>query len=377
MSKTIILALLLAQIITLAFAASSVTCGTHPLLNKVQSSVNSLVATDTSGKAKTKSDALFKSFTNAKPSSKSAADLGVCSAYAGQNSCCDKNIVKLIDQAALQKAKPIQTKSTVFQKFTNIYAAQANKLCSKYITNGPVTADAILKNAALTSFQALKTSQATCKINFAKALTSFTRGALCTVCSGVDKVNDYVNAQGQLKVTQDSVNQFVSATDTAATCFANIFTGDAFKATINELNGKYISDATCASSVLTKIQTVFTNKIIQNSDGNGGKLCKGTTVFGNNAACESLLQGDANLESNNSRLLRSEDDEMFRLLDASAAPDAVVDPQGVSVYTTSSTDSSIDENGSNISTSFDNVSTTSSEIIKAALALISLLALAF
>ncbi|KAL4456538.1 hypothetical protein ABPG74_000645 [Tetrahymena malaccensis] len=377
MSKTIALALLLAQIISLTVAASSVTCSNHPLLTKVQTSVNSLLGNDASGKGKTKSDALFKSFSNAKPSSKSAADLGVCSAYANQSSCCDKNIVKLIDQAALLKSKPIQSKSTVFQKFTNIYVAQANKICANKIQSSPLTSDAIQKNTALNYFISQKTAQATCKINFAKALNSFTRGALCSVCSGVDKVSDYINAQGLLKVSSDSVNSFVTAADTATTCYQNLFTTDNLTKILNELNGAYIKagDA-CIATLNTKINSVFTNKIIQNSDGKSGKLCTGTTVFGNNSACESLLQGDANLETSNSnRLLRSEDDEVFRLLQTT--PDAVVDPSGVSVYTTSSTDNSVDETGSNITANFDQVNTNSSNIIKAAIAIISLMVFAF
>ncbi|KAL4505409.1 hypothetical protein ABPG72_002471 [Tetrahymena utriculariae] len=377
MSKIIVLALILAQIITLATAASSIACKDHPLLSKVQTSVSNLLSSDASGKGKTKSDALFKTFTNAKPSSKTATDLGSCAAYARQNTCCDKNIVKLIDQVALLKAKPITTKSSVFQKFTNIYVAQANLQCGKKVTNGPLTSDDILKNPALTNFQAQKTAQATCKVNFAKAFTSFTRGALCTVCSGIDKVADYLNPQGQLKVSQDSVNQFVTATDIAATCFSNIFDQANLYKILDELNKAYLpSGNECITAVNTKMNAVFTKSIIQNTDGKGGKLCKGTIVFGDNSACESLINAGATLEADNSkRLLRSEDDELFRLLQST--PDAVVGPQGVSVYTTSSTDNSINETGSNINPSFDQISTTSSHIIKAAFALISLLVFVF
>lgn len=56
--------------------------------------------------------------------------------------------------------------------------------------------------------QALLTNLKTCKINFAKAVTQFTRGALCSICAGVDKLSNYFDNNGNLLVSQSSSDAY-------------------------------------------------------------------------------------------------------------------------------------------------------------------------
>ncbi|KAL4468495.1 hypothetical protein ABPG74_004998 [Tetrahymena malaccensis] len=359
--------------ITLA-ANTTATCSSHTAFAKAKNVLSNVLQLDSKGKSK--NDALQKQFQNAKPANRTAADLGVCSQYANQNSCCDKNMVKLIDQAALLKVKPIQQAKSAFQKLISVYVTQVNKNCSNTVLPAtPLTADAIFANVSLKNLQANKTAQATCKINFAKAISSFTRGALCSICAGVEKINDYFNAQGQLKISQSSVNIFQQSTDQAISCFSSFLTPSNIELIVKELNAAYIkNNDRCGTNVLDNIKTIFANPKISNDDGKGGKICKGTTVFGDNSACENLLQGDASLEKK-LRLLRAEDEEINRLLQASS--DAVIDPNGVSVYTTSNSDNQIDETGNGITPNFDQISTTNSMMIGFTVLSISLFAFLF
>ncbi|KAL4468497.1 hypothetical protein ABPG74_005000 [Tetrahymena malaccensis] len=375
MSKTIILALLATYMISITLAANTTaTCSSHTAFAKAKNVLSNVLQQDSKGKSK--NDALQKQFQNAKPANRTAADLGVCSQYANQNSCCDKNMVKLIDQAALLKVKPIQQAKSAFQKLISVYVTQVNKNCSNTVLPAtPLTPDAIFANASLKSLQANKTAQATCKINFAKAISSFTRGALCSICAGVEKINDYFNAQGQLKISQSSVNTFQQSTDQAISCFQSFLTPSNIELIVKELNAAYIkNNDKCGANVLDNIKTIFANPKISNDDGKGGKICKGTTVFGDNSACENLLQGDASLEKK-LRLLRAEDEEINRLLQTQS--DAVIDPNGVSVYTTSNSDNQIDETGNGITPNFDQISTTNSMMIGFTVLSISLFAFLF
>ncbi|EAR90644.1 hypothetical protein TTHERM_00123940 (macronuclear) [Tetrahymena thermophila SB210] len=375
MSKTIILALLATYMISITLAANNApTCSSHLAFSKAKNVLSNVLQSDSKGKSK--NEALQKQFQNAKPANRTAADLGVCSQYANQNSCCDKNMVKLIDTAALLKVKPILQSKSAFQKLVSVYVTQVTKNCSNTVLpSTPLTFDAIFANTTLKVLQANKTAQATCRINFAKAISSFTRGALCSICAGVEKINDYFNAQGQLKISQSSVNTFIQSTDQAISCTASFFTPSNIELIVKELNAAYIkNNDKCGANVLDNIKTIFANPKISNDDGKGGKICKGTTIFGDNSACENILQGDASLEKK-LRLLRAEEEESNRLLQASS--DAVIDPNGVSVYTTSNSDNQIDETGNGIAPNFDQISTNNSIMIGFTALSISLFALLF
>ncbi|EAR90646.1 hypothetical protein TTHERM_00123960 (macronuclear) [Tetrahymena thermophila SB210] len=355
MSKVIITILLVASFVSVALAANKTTCNSHPAFAKAKNILTYSLQSDSKGKSK--NEALQKQFQNAKPTNRTAADLGVCSQYVNQNSCCDKNMVKLIDQAALLKVKPIQEAKSAFQKLISVYIAQVYKNCSNTVLPSTIiTFDAIFNNSTLKILQANKTAQATCKINFAKAISSFTRGAMCSICAGVENINDYFNAQGQLKISQSSVNSFLQSTDQSISCVASFFTPSNIELIVKELNAAYIkNNDKCGANVIANVKTIFANPKITNDDGKGGKICKGTTVFGDNSACENVLQGDPNLDQKNARFLGFDDQSMNRLLQSIA--DAVVDPSGVSVYTTSNTDNYIDENGSGIQPNFDQINT--------------------
>ncbi|KAL4505410.1 hypothetical protein ABPG72_002472 [Tetrahymena utriculariae] len=103
------------------------------------------------------------------------------------------------------------------------------------------------------------------------------------------------------------------------------------------------------------VKAIFVNHKAVNDDGNGGKLCKGVFVHGEQTACHNILQGNPQLEQQQQRLLRSTNEEdteqLVRLLQA--VPDAVSDPNGIRIFIQSSTDNFIDENGDAIVGVFD------------------------
>ncbi|EAR94908.2 transmembrane protein, putative (macronuclear) [Tetrahymena thermophila SB210] len=306
--------------------------------------------------AKQLNDALQKQFLNSKPSIKSEDDLGVCSEYAGENSCCNINMVKLIDQAAFLKVKPLQQAKSAFQKFINIYKAQINENCHKNIND-----ENILSNENLKILQENKQKQADCKVNFAKSISSFTRGVLCTMCAGVDQLEDYFNNNKQLKISPTSSQTFEKNTQEAIQCHEQIFNQANIELMVKELNSFYIqTDHTCGDVVVKNIKSIFKNHKIHSEDSEHRKTCRSDHVYGDNSHCENILQGNKDLESKTQRFLTFEDEylNINRLLQETT--DAVIDSNGVNIYKPSDTDQNIDESGDQIKPNFDGIDTNNS-----------------
>ncbi|EAR88786.2 transmembrane protein, putative (macronuclear) [Tetrahymena thermophila SB210] len=354
---------ILLSICFVSVSTTTVSCNAHPAFNKAKQIITNAVQQDAKGKAL--NDQLQQKFQSAQPQVRNAQDLGVCSNYGGQSTCCDTEIVKLIDKAALLKIKPIQKQKSAFQKLISVYATQLNKICNpSFLVQASITADKIFSNTALLTLYSYKQFQANCKINFAKAISSYTRGAMCSICAGVDQISDYFNAQGQLKIHPDSINSFEKATNDAIVCYSNIFTPANIDVVVKELNSAYIKkNNSCGDDVAKSVKDIFTNHKVVNDDGNGGKQCKGLFVYGEQTACQNVLQGNPQLEQQTQRLLRSSEredaDQQVRLLQA--VPDAIQDPNGIRIFIQSTTDSLIDENGDAIVGVFDEQKTNPSK----------------
>lgn len=56
--------------------------------------------------------------------------------------------------------------------------------------------------ASLPLFNALFTGNKDCKIAFAKSITAFTRGTVCAMCAGTDKLANYFDGAGKLIINQ-------------------------------------------------------------------------------------------------------------------------------------------------------------------------------
>ncbi|KAL4462552.1 hypothetical protein ABPG74_000382 [Tetrahymena malaccensis] len=328
-------------------------CNYHAAFYKTRIILTRILYTDANGKKL--NDALQKQFLNSKPSEKSEEDLGVCSQYAGQNSCCDINMAKLIDQAALLKVKPLQQAKSAFQKLIHTYIKQIQKNCpSSEISSPDLTAEVILSNADLKILQQNKETQAVCKVNFAKAISSYTRGTLCSICIGVENLKDYFDDSNKLKISQESVDKFQKETEDNINCHKQIFDQANIEKIIQELNSVYIKNSNkCGDTVVKNIQSIFAHHRVSNNDGKDGKLCKGTLVYGDNSACERVLQGDSSLDNKSDRFLNFEDEYLNRILQQ--INDAVVDKDGTNIYTISKTDDQIDESGNQIVPNFEGI----------------------
>ncbi|KAL4446659.1 hypothetical protein ABPG74_005597 [Tetrahymena malaccensis] len=351
MNKYILIVLISLSVLSLVASESATAdCKTHPVFDKAKNLLNVIFTQDK--RAKHINKVLQKRFQERSPKSISDNDLGFCSGFSGQKTCCDKELVKLIDQAALLKVKPILQTKSAFSKLINVYVSQLNRNCSAtVIPSPPIVPKAIHTDKSLKILSQFKLAQGNCKINFAKALSAFTRGSLCSVCMGVDKLSNYINAQGQLKITQQSVNIFQQAADNAIKCFADIFTPSNLDSILNELNAAYIkNNDSCAASVAKNVKSIFSNPKITNDDGQGGKICKGTSLFSDNSLCEQSLLGDSSLEFTNPRFLSFENESLDRLLVEKL--DAIIDPSGVNIFVSSPKDQIIDESGKNITFSF-------------------------
>ncbi|KAL4456540.1 hypothetical protein ABPG74_000647 [Tetrahymena malaccensis] len=368
MNKIILLLLVVSQVLILTQAGptsssetknstitASSTCDSHPIFLKASKLLTDILNLDEKGKSI--NDAIQKVFKKAKPAIKTSANLGVCSGYAQQKTCCDANFAKLVDQAALLKVKPILQAKSAFQKLINVYISQLNKNCTQNVLpTVPLTAKAILENTTLRVLQANRTTQASCRIKFAKAISSYTRGALCAACVGVDKIDSYFNSQNQLKISKISVAAFQSATDSAITCYQSMFTPQNIDLILSELNAAYIKgNDRCGQNVTLNVKNIFYNPKLNNNDGYGNKMCNGTTIYGNNSGCENILQGDSLLEQNVTRIL-NEQNNNNRMLQITS--DAVVDNSGLEIYISSTTDDAITEDGNNITPNFNSISVT-------------------
>ncbi|EAR87379.1 hypothetical protein TTHERM_00058910 (macronuclear) [Tetrahymena thermophila SB210] len=335
-------------------------CQTHLGFIKVSSLMKSLTQADV--KASVATDNIISQFKKAKPQQIRSHKLGVCRQFADQNTCCNSNIVSFIDQLALYKVQSIQKEKSAFQKLISVYIKQLNLNCnSKVIIH--TTYEQILNNSNLTSFQETRKNQKECKISFSKAISAYTRGVMCSICVGVEKIGSYFNSEGQMIISSQSQLMYSKATDDAINCFSNILSASNLDKIINEFNLNYIKDNDqCGILVKKNVLSIFANHSVQNNDGKGNKLCKGTRIFSDNSACENVLLGSRDLETKE-RLLRSESNQTERILQT--IEDVILKPNGMNIYIPSSIDVTIDEDGKSISVDFSNFSssTNKSQII--------------
>lgn len=72
-------------------------------------------------------DRFAEDFEDKDASEISAEDLGVCSQFGGEKSCCTRKITKFIEVSALYKVKPLQARNNIVKKFLNALVRQINK----------------------------------------------------------------------------------------------------------------------------------------------------------------------------------------------------------------------------------------------------------
>lgn len=196
--------------------------------------------------------------------------------------------------------------------------------------------------------------QKTCKVNFAKSIAQLTRGAMCAICAGVEKITDYI-VDGKLKISQESATAFQTAAEAAITCVANNISAEKLKAVVDQIVTEYVNDECADKNLDIAVLTnkVFEKALVKAKKDNGDSKCAGTVVFAANEECESGLEGSSTLETDadtvgGKRFL----EDNFRIL---AADDAQISSSGgVNIYISSTTDNNINEDGS-VNINFDDV----------------------
>ncbi|KAL4512125.1 hypothetical protein ABPG72_005127 [Tetrahymena utriculariae] len=293
-------------------------------------------------------------FEDKKPSSGATADdLGVCSqsgSYTGKQSCCDAKITKFLEKAVLQKVKPLQTQNGIINKLLNILAKLINKTTCPALqgVTKPATGKDFLSNTNLAKLQALLTQGKNCKIQFAKTQVQFARGAVCTVCAGVDQLSSLFDSSGKLIISQSSSDAYQTATTQSLQCFIDLITwgtagsGGIFDV-VSEIITTYVGDK-CAdkAKILSKAQNILQNHGIKTNS------CKSTTVYSKQPNCDGAQQGDSTLESQadsslGRRFLEQMEFENIRVLQT--ADSTTSSSGGVNILVTSTTDSTIDADG--------------------------------
>ncbi|KAL4456536.1 hypothetical protein ABPG74_000643 [Tetrahymena malaccensis] len=355
----------------------SVSCNNHPIFLKSQNLIQNILKNDnvTTMNATGLYNVLSPMYQNAIPKTASDSDIGVCSDYSGDNSCCFKAFTQWIDNAALLKVLNIQSTNSAYQQLVDNYVAylydNSGKCKQENLPYNQVNSSAIYSNRNLKTFQGIRANLSAIKIGFAQNITSFTRGVLCGMCAGVDNVNNYFDSNGKLKILQSSLDQFVGNTTQAIQFYLANFTQQNIQSIIDEFNSGYIqisqdNGKVCANYVKSQITTKFSNLGISGQDSSGNPICPGTIAFGDNSACENNLQGSSTLNPPSppsGRILTEELQEMFRLLQATT--DAVGDPSiGINAVTNSTqTDIVIDEFGSNIQPNFNTINPNNSNVL--------------
>lgn len=101
----------------------------------------------------------------------------------------------------------------------------------------------------------MKTETETCKAKYGKAIARRIRGTFCTICIGVDSYSSLIDGSGMLKVSQASIDSFVSETEAAITCVNNAVSPNTIYDAVKSIVTKYAS-ATCTVDAST-MQTVI------------------------------------------------------------------------------------------------------------------------
>ncbi|EAS02147.2 transmembrane protein, putative (macronuclear) [Tetrahymena thermophila SB210] len=260
----------------LTTATQNLKCENHPAIERIKRMIKS--SNINNSQLGLQVDQIFQTYKQAKPKSKQKSDLGVCKIYAGQNSCCNKQMADLIDQAAILKIKPIQQQYDIFDKFTQLYYNLMNKECNK--TNIlDVLPDQILENQMLRNFYKLRINKKLCKVSFGKALAALNRGMMCSICTGSDKLSDFFQ-NGKIKLSPESVLAYERETTNSIKCMSNIFTVEKLQIILDELNNFYIkNNDQCIIKINSKIKSTFSKNLITPLDKEGNKKCRATNIF--------------------------------------------------------------------------------------------------
>ena len=84
------------------------------------------------------------------------------------------------------------------------------------------------------------------KIAFAKAVSAFTRGAVCLSCSGTDSVSQYFSSDEKVILSQASVAAYIAAASTALTDFSSLLNSKNLVSTAANILSYYLdSNSMC------------------------------------------------------------------------------------------------------------------------------------
>ncbi|KAL4441792.1 hypothetical protein ABPG74_008789 [Tetrahymena malaccensis] len=318
--------------------ADSFSCANHPLYSQIKQLIQESVKGDEA--LNLQASTFFDQYENGSPTNLQANQLGACSVYTGQKTCCNLQISRFIDTLAVKKVDHVQKSKDAFQKLVQSYANLISSQCSKQNIIS-TTPEQIFANKQLKNFQILRTAKKQCKVKFGKALSAFNRGVFCSICSGSDKINDYYK-NNKLILSIDSVNAFERDSNNAIDCLSKIFTSDNLDNLLKEFNSYYIkNNDSCINQINTKIKSTFLNPQVKSQDENGNKKCKGTNLFTTNIQCEQALQGQVEvLNAPNNRILNEDENSQRNLLQNS---DVTTGVGGILIYIPSETDKNIQE----------------------------------
>lgn len=103
----------------------------------------------------------------------------------------------------------------------------SNDCTAKSGVSRPESVGAIFANVNnLAGLKTLTDAVKPIKVAFAKAMSAFTRGAVCLACSGTDTVSSYFNNSEQIIISQASLAAYTDAASAALAEFNKLLTTD-------------------------------------------------------------------------------------------------------------------------------------------------------
>ncbi|KAL4438893.1 hypothetical protein ABPG74_016613 [Tetrahymena malaccensis] len=346
-------------------------CDNHPAFGKITNILKNIIGNNNK-QAIDALDRFAKDFKNSSPVKVDDDVLGVCSQFQGQESCCNKKkMTDFLDKMALFKVEQIQKQNNIAVKLFNALFHQIIKCDCQMKPNiqKPEQIDNLKQNINLKQLQTLINNLSKCNTQFQTTATQFLRGALCSVCSGVDNISNYFDNTKSLLINQESATKYQSQIDSSIDCFSNLVTlkgkneNPGLVSIIEEIFDYYFQDKTCYNKVVQKILSVFQNNGVSTTKpGTKEKVCCPQIVYKIQNECDQVIQGDSEIDSLlNKRLLRSNPNSkqnLNRILQQNFIQNtdaSIVAVGGVNILVTSQLDQQIKGTGNitDITTDYD------------------------
>ncbi|KAL4449097.1 hypothetical protein ABPG74_021089 [Tetrahymena malaccensis] len=158
---------------------------------------------------------VFKTLSAAKTSD----NLDICSQYAGQQTCCDAELVSLLKQLAFSKYTEMQQYHSFYgQIFSNI-GFSINQCGAKNVDQ---VNDLDKNDTGIKEVEIFKSQYKQCQIQVIQTTIRFYRGQVCSICAGLDNIQTYFTGNSDAYLDQKSFNSYYDDLISSMQCMENL-----------------------------------------------------------------------------------------------------------------------------------------------------------